>query len=220
MRTSPKAVTTRFLPPPGASFPPPTSPGSLSASASAWLRRVLAVPTAVAMLTLGLVIVVPQLSSPVSAQTSSCAAPVTAANGPATVSAASSAFGRVLVVGSGGYAGCSSVRADVRRAAHALVRRGPVRLLSCHQQCTPRAAVRHGAVAGAADPTAPRSPGAGVNPTPPGDRDPQRLSGPGTPVTAGDLRGPAARTGWSSRTTPPGETAGANLFDPVTVPDG
>ncbi len=77
MRRSPKAVTTRFLPPPGTSFPPPTSPGSLPASASAWLRRVLAVPTVVAMLTLGLVIVVPQLSSLVSAQTSSCAAPVT-----------------------------------------------------------------------------------------------------------------------------------------------
>jgi predicted lipoprotein with Yx(FWY)xxD motif len=49
-----------------------------------------------------------QLSSPAKAATSSCADPITnAPTGPATVSAASSPYGKVLVVGSGAYAGCS-----------------------------------------------------------------------------------------------------------------
>jgi predicted lipoprotein with Yx(FWY)xxD motif len=61
-----------------------------------------------AALTLGLVTVALTFSSPASAQTSSCADPVTSApTGPATVSAASTSYGRVLVVGSGAYAGCS-----------------------------------------------------------------------------------------------------------------
>jgi acyl-CoA synthetase (AMP-forming)/AMP-acid ligase II len=47
-------------------------------------------------------------TSSASAQSSSCAGPVTSApTGPATVSAASTPFGRVLVVGSGPSAGCS-----------------------------------------------------------------------------------------------------------------
>jgi predicted lipoprotein with Yx(FWY)xxD motif len=47
-------------------------------------------------------------SSPASAATSSCADPVTSTpTGPATVSAASTPFGKVLVAGSGAYAGCS-----------------------------------------------------------------------------------------------------------------
>ena len=108
MRRSPKTLIPRFSSSPEGSYPPPTPPGSPSAAAQAWLRRVFAVPTGVAMLTLALVTVMPQLSSPVSAQTSSCAAPVTAApTGPATVSTASSAFGRVLVVGTGENSGCS-----------------------------------------------------------------------------------------------------------------
>src|ERR1035441_997205 len=49
-----------------------------------------------------------QFSSPASAQSRPCADPVTSApTGPATVSAASTPYGRVLVVGSGAYAGCS-----------------------------------------------------------------------------------------------------------------
>jgi len=61
------------------------------------------------MLTLGLVAVAPQFSSPASAQSGpSCADPVTSApTGPATLSAALTPYGKVLVVGSGGYAGCS-----------------------------------------------------------------------------------------------------------------
>jgi predicted lipoprotein with Yx(FWY)xxD motif len=108
MRRSSKSLIPRFLPPPGGSSPQTTSPGSPSATAPAWLTRVFAVPAAVAMLAFALVTVVPQLSSSVSAQAPSCGAKITAApTGPATVSAASSPYGTVLVIGSGGYSGCS-----------------------------------------------------------------------------------------------------------------
>jgi predicted lipoprotein with Yx(FWY)xxD motif len=73
-------------------------------------RRVVARPATAAMLTLGLLTVAPQFSSPVSAQgaSPSCATPVTSApTGPATVSTASTSFGKVLIVGSGANAGCS-----------------------------------------------------------------------------------------------------------------
>ena len=73
-------------------------------------RRVVAGTATAATLTLGLVAAVPQFSSPVSAQAGSpsCATPVTSApTGPATVSTASTSFGRVLIVGSGANAGCS-----------------------------------------------------------------------------------------------------------------
>ena len=67
-------------------------------------------PATVALLTLGLLAVAPQFSSPASAQGSSrsCATPVTSApSGRATVATASTSFGRVLVVGSGANADCS-----------------------------------------------------------------------------------------------------------------
>ena len=73
-------------------------------------RRVVAGPAAVALLTLGLLAVAPQFSSLASAQGSSrsCATPITSApTGPATVTTASTSFGRVLIVGSGANAGCS-----------------------------------------------------------------------------------------------------------------
>ena len=73
-------------------------------------RRVVAGPATVALLTLGLLAVAPQFSSPASAKGSSrsCATPVTGApTGPATVATASTSFGRVLVVGSGANADCS-----------------------------------------------------------------------------------------------------------------
>ena len=57
---------------------------------------------------LGLVAAALVFSSPASAQTRPCSDDVTSAPaGPATVSAASRSFGRVLIVGSGAYAGCS-----------------------------------------------------------------------------------------------------------------
>ena len=107
MRRSSKAAPPRLLPPPEGSSLRTTSAGSASAAAPAWLRRVFAVPAAVAMLSFALVTVVPQLSSPVSAAAPSCGTPVTAPTGPATVSAAASPYGTVLVIGSGTYSGCS-----------------------------------------------------------------------------------------------------------------
>src|SRR5256884_4459879 len=72
-------------------------------------RSLLAGSALAVMLTVGLVAVAPEFSSPASAQTGpSCADPVTSApTGPATVSAALTPYGKVLVVGSGGYAGCA-----------------------------------------------------------------------------------------------------------------
>ena len=72
-------------------------------------RSLLAGSALTVMLTLGLVAVAPQFSSPANAQSgSSCANPVTSApTSRATVSAAWTHYGKVLVVGSGNYTGCS-----------------------------------------------------------------------------------------------------------------
>ncbi|MFZ0128613.1 MAG: hypothetical protein WAL77_04235 [Candidatus Dormiibacterota bacterium] len=74
------------------------------------VRRVVAGPTTAAVLTLALLAAAPLVSSPVNAQGAarSCTTPVTSApTGPATVSTASTSFGTVLIVGSGANAGCS-----------------------------------------------------------------------------------------------------------------
>jgi predicted lipoprotein with Yx(FWY)xxD motif len=74
------------------------------------LRRVVARPATTAVLALGLLAAAPLFSSPVSAQGASlsCTTPITSApTGPATVSTASTSFGTVLIVGSGANAGCS-----------------------------------------------------------------------------------------------------------------
>ena len=73
-------------------------------------RRFQRVVAKAATLTLGLFAAASQFSSPVSAQaaSASCATPVTSApTGPATVSTASTPYGRVLIVGAGANAGCS-----------------------------------------------------------------------------------------------------------------
>ncbi len=73
------------------------------------LGRPVAGRAAAAALTLGLVAAALLFSSSASAQTKPCSDDVESApTGPATVSAASTtSYGRVLVVGSGDYAGCS-----------------------------------------------------------------------------------------------------------------
>lgn len=73
------------------------------------LFRRFPLPAAAAALVAGLVFATLQHSPPARAATSSCADAVTSApTGPATVSAMTKApFGKVLVVGSGAYAGCS-----------------------------------------------------------------------------------------------------------------
>ena len=214
MRRSSKAVIPRFSPPAEGSPPLPTSPGS--PSASAWLRRVFAIPTAVAMLTLTPVIVMPQLSSPVSAQTSSCAAPVTSApTGPATVSAAGSAFGRVLVVGSGENSGCS-LYVLTSDQLHTLTSGGApfactdatTNLLStsCDTVLWPALLTDGAPIAGR-----------GVNPTLLGTvTRTEVLSGTSVQqVTYGGL--PLYQFFLDKA---PGQTTGANLFDPVTSPPG
>jgi predicted lipoprotein with Yx(FWY)xxD motif len=73
-------------------------------------RRVVAGPAMAAVLTLGVLAAAPQFFSPVSARADSrsCTTPVTSApTGPAMVSTSSTSFGRVLIVGSGANAGCS-----------------------------------------------------------------------------------------------------------------
>ena len=73
------------------------------------LGRPVAGRAAAVTLALGLVAAALVFTSPASAQTSPCSEDVTSApTGPATVSVASTpSYGRVLVVGSGEYAGCS-----------------------------------------------------------------------------------------------------------------
>lgn len=73
------------------------------------LRRVFAAPAAAAALALSLVAVAPQLSSPAAqGSTPSCATPTASApTGPATLATAATEFGTSLVVGSGANAGCS-----------------------------------------------------------------------------------------------------------------
>jgi predicted lipoprotein with Yx(FWY)xxD motif len=216
MRRPKKPVIPRFLPPPEGSSPRTTSPGSPSAAAPAWLRRVFAVPAAVAMLTFALVTVVPQLSPAVSAQAPSCGAPVTAApSGPATVSVAWSAYGRVLVIGSGDYAGCSLYLLATDELHTLTSGAAP---FACSDATTNAFSASCDTVLWPALLTdgAP-SAGRGVNP---------RLLGtvtrtdvlPGIPVqqvTYGGL--PLYRVGVD---TTPGQTTGADLFDPVTVPQG
>ncbi len=76
-------------------------------------RRVVAGLATVVLFSLGLLAAAPQFSSPASAQggvpsSRSCTTPVTSVpTGPATVATASTKFGKVLVVSSGPNAGCS-----------------------------------------------------------------------------------------------------------------
>lgn len=71
-------------------------------------RRALAGAAAAAVLVLGLAAGTLHFSSSARADSSSCAQPAAAPNGPATVSAETKApFGKVLVIGSGIYDGCS-----------------------------------------------------------------------------------------------------------------
>lgn len=144
---------------------------------------------------------------------SSCADPVTSApTGPATVSAASTAFGRVLVVGAGSYAGCS-LYVLTSDQFHALSGAN----FACSDNPNPLGApcdaVLWPALLTDGQPIA----GPGINPT---------LLGT---VTRNDLPGlpPVQQVTYAGSPLyrflfdeTPGETEGANLFDPVTSPAG
>ena len=152
--------------------------------------------------------------SPASAATSACSDSVTGApTGPATVSAAwTPGFGRVLVVGSGAYQGCSLylLTSDELHALtgvpYACSDNPNVKMKPCDSVLWPAVLTGGAPIAGP-----------GVNP---------RLLGT---VTRTDLPGLGAvqqvtYAGWPLyrffRDEVPGETEGANLNDPVVTPPG
>ena len=153
-------------------------------------------------------------SSPASAATSPCSDPVTSAPaGPATVSVAwTPDYGRVLVIGSGSYKGCSLylLTSDelhaVNGAPYACSDNPNVKNKPCDTVLWPALLTAGAPIAGP-----------GVNP---------RLLGT---VTRTDLPGlgtvqEVTYAGWPLyrffRDQAPGDTVGANLNDPVTTPAG
>src|ERR1700756_1004243 len=172
-----------------------------------------------AALILGLVAVALLFSSAASGRTERslvpplCSDPVTSApTGPATVSAASTSYGRVLVVGSGDHAGCSLYVLTSDRL-HALTsapfacsdNKNPTPFL-CDTVLWPALLTDGAPIAGP-----------GINPTLLGTvtRNDFPFGGPVQQVTYGGL--PLYRF---FRDESPGEMEGANLFDPVTSPAG
>ena len=152
-------------------------------------------------------------SSSARADSISCNGPVTAPTGPATVSAASTPFGSVLVGGSGAYAGCSLYLLTSDQL-HALSGAG----FACNDNPT---------VLGPACDTilwpalltdgAPIA-GPGVNPTLLGTVTRTDVLAGGEPVQQVTYAGlPLYRFHFDEE---PGETEGANVFDPVTSPTG
>ena len=167
-----------------------------------------------AALVLGVVVVVLQLSATASAQTGpNCAEPVTSApTGPATVSTAMTAYGKVLVIGSGTYNGCSLYLLTSDQL-HSLT--GQHYACSSDQNAigAPCDTVLWPALLTKGAPIA----GPGV-----------KASLLGT-VTRSDLPGlpPVQEVTYAGMPLyrffldeGPGETEGANLFDPVTSPTG
>jgi predicted lipoprotein with Yx(FWY)xxD motif len=174
-------------------------------------RRLLAGSTAGAALILGLIALTLPLSSAASAP--SCADTLTSApTGPATVSTASTSFGKVLVVGSGAYTGCSlylltSDQLHALTGVHFACSDDPNAIgQPCDTFLWPALLTKGAPIAGA-----------GVK---------SKLLGT---VTRDDLPGLPAVQQVTYKGMPlyrffldedPGETSGANLFDPVTSPTG
>ena len=181
-------------------------------------KRLVGRSATAATLVVGLAAATPVFTSPRNAQgaegpTSECAAPVTGApTGPATVSAESTPYGRVLIVGSGDQAGCSLYVLSSDRL-HALTS-AP---FACSDTTNPTGApcdtVLWPALLTKGAPIA----GPGVNPTLLGmvTRTDMPFGGPVQQVTYAGL--PLYRFFLDEV---PGEREGANLFDPVTSPTG
>jgi predicted lipoprotein with Yx(FWY)xxD motif len=174
---------------------------------------------AAAAASLGLIAATLVFSSPASAQPASpqadisCNTPLTSApTGPATVSAASTPYGRVLVVGSGDEAGCS-LYVLTSDQLHALISAPFACSDNTNVLGVPCDTVLWPALLTQGAPIA----GPGVNPTLLGTVT--RTDMVGLPsvqqVTYGGL--PLYRFFLDEV---PGETEGANLFDPVTSPAG
>ena len=179
--------------------------------------QVIALQVMAAMISVGLLTVAPQFSSPVSAQSAapSCATPITGApTGPATVATASTTFGKILVVGSGANAGCSLyvLTSDQRHSltfgqAPFACSEGPNAIgKPCDTVLWPALLTKGNPIAGP-----------GVNSTLLGTvRRTDVLSGERVEeVTYAGL--PLYQFFLDEA---PGQTDGANLFDPVTSPTG
>jgi predicted lipoprotein with Yx(FWY)xxD motif len=179
------------------------------------MRRLVAGSATAAALTLGLVVLALQFSSPANARSasSSCADAVTGApTGPATISAASTAYGQVLVVGSGDHAGCSLYLLTSDQL-HSMTS-AP---FACSDNPNPLGAPCDSILWPALLTDGAPIAGPGVNPTLLGTvtRDDMPFGGSVQQVTyAGQ---PLYRFIFDEA---PGETEGANLFDPVTSPTG
>jgi predicted lipoprotein with Yx(FWY)xxD motif len=182
------------------------------------LGRPVAGRAAAALLTLGLAAVALMFSSSASAQSSpACSDDVTAApTGPATVSAASTtSSGRVLVVGSGDYAGCSLyvLTSDqlhaLNGAPFACSDNANALKMPCDSDLWPALLTKGAPIAGP-----------GINP---------RLLGTVTRTDFDFLTGGSSVKQVTYAGYPlyrffldkaPGDTQGANLDDPVTSPPG
>jgi predicted lipoprotein with Yx(FWY)xxD motif len=171
-------------------------------------------PRLLAILGFGLVLAL-QFGPRANAQNINCAAPVTSApTGPAVVSVASTPYGKVLVEGSAGYAGCS-LYILTSDELHTLTTNAEPFACSDNQNVLgpPCDAVLWPALLTDGAPIA----GPGINP---------KLLGtvarndvlPGLSVQQVTYAGlPLYRFFLDEK---PGETEGANLFDPVTSPPG
>ena len=166
------------------------------------------------MLTLGLVAL--QFSSPVSAQSSvACNTAATSApTGPATVSTASTPYGKVLVVGSADYAGCSLYLLTSDRLNSLTTGAEP---FACSNNTNvlglPCDSVLWPALLTDGSPIA----GPGVDPALLGTVTRTDVL-PGMSVQQVTYAGLPLYRFFLDET--PGETEGANLFDPVTSPAG
>ncbi len=183
--------------------------------------RKLAVRAAVAaMLSLSLAAATMAIGTPVSAHspvvsaaaTINCAEAVTSApSGPATVSATSTSYGKVLVIGAGDYTGCSLylLTSDelhtLTGAPYACSDGQNPAGAPCDTVLWPALLTKGAPIAGR-----------GVNPSLLGTvTRTDILAGPVQQVTYAGM--PLYRFVFDEQ---PGETEGANLFDPVTSPTG
>jgi predicted lipoprotein with Yx(FWY)xxD motif len=185
-------------------------------------RRLGAGPATAATLTLGLVVVALVFSSSAGAQGGPCAdeqnaQAIDVPTGPATVSAASTPYGRVLVVGSGEHVGCS-LYVLTSDQLHALTDQeyacgenvNPTPYL-CDTYLWPALLTEGAPIAGP-----------GVNPSLLG-----RVTRTDIPLHNEPAETPVQQVTYAGQPLylffldeTPGETDGANLFDPVTSPTG
>ena len=179
------------------------------------LGKLVTGSVAAVVLALGLVAGALQFSSPASARSASvsCNDAVTSApTGRATVSAASTRYGKVLVVGSGDHAGCSLYVLTSERSTR--MTSAP---FACSDNTNPLGApcdsILWPALLTSGAPIA----GPGINPTLLGTvtRNDMPFGGSVQQVTYNGL--PLYRFIFDEE---PGETEGANLFDPITSPTG